>query len=73
MGMYRSPQQTQKVLIDGLRPYSSDYDWWNLADFHGMDHGLLVKVVQILEKQGRAVMFDAGSVDTAGVKFLPPQ
>eukprot|EP00286_Rhodomonas_abbreviata_P014019 CAMPEP_0181340906 /NCGR_PEP_ID=MMETSP1101-20121128/30105_1 /TAXON_ID=46948 /ORGANISM="Rhodomonas abbreviata, Strain Caron Lab Isolate" /LENGTH=182 /DNA_ID=CAMNT_0023452105 /DNA_START=8 /DNA_END=556 /DNA_ORIENTATION=+ len=42
-------------------------------EFHGMDHGLLVKVVEILEKQGRAVMFDAGSPDTAGVKFLPPQ
>eukprot|EP00961_Rhodomonas_salina_P033094 445660-Rhodomonas_salina.1 len=42
------------------------------ADFHGMDHGLLVKVVQILEKQGRAVMFDAGRNDTADLPQISP-
>mmetsp|Transcript_20186 Transcript_20186/g.31560 ORF Transcript_20186/g.31560 Transcript_20186/m.31560 type:complete len:184 (-) Transcript_20186:176-727(-) len=40
------------------------------SEFHGMDSELLLKTLKVMEKMGRAVLFDAEGGDASGVKFL---
>lgn len=42
-------------------------DW---AELEGVDLGVMVKAVKVLEERGKAVLFKGSTADDEGVKFL---
>jgi len=40
-----------------------------VAELAGIDRGVLIRAIKILEQRGRAAMFKGSSTDDDGVKF----
>lgn len=42
---------------------------WLVLDIHGMDRGVLMRALKLLENKGKLAIFKGASTDDEGVKF----